>query len=95
MARRADEIFRKAELVRSRRLTEELLWFASQGYAIPEVESAGISYTKHLMELSETNVPAFFSHLHNVYFAHSAGDQFLVQKVCAEKVQSINIVDSY
>ncbi|KAG0612674.1 hypothetical protein M758_6G044900 [Ceratodon purpureus] len=74
------EIFRKTELVRARRLSKELIWFHSQGYTIPEAGPAGVSYANHLMELSETNVPAFISHLHNIYFAHSAGDQFLVQK---------------
>lgn len=81
--RYADDILKKAELVRVKRLTQELHWFASQGYAIPEAGPAGISYANHLMKLSQTNVPAFIGHLHNVYFAHSAGDQFLVQKVCA------------
>lgn len=71
--------------MRARRLTKELVWFASQGYAIPEAGPAGISYANHLMELSETNIPAFISHLHNVYFTHSAGDQFFVQKVCVQQ----------
>lgn len=74
------EVFRKMELVRARRLTKELMWFASQGYSIPEAGPAGVSCANHLTELSQTNIPAFISHLRNVYFAHSAGDQFLVQK---------------
>lgn len=81
----ADEIFRKTGLVKVRRLTKELAWFSSQGYAIPEAGPAGIVDANHLMDLSQTNAPAFISHLHNVCHALSAGDQFLVQKVCASK----------
>ncbi|XP_024386598.1 DUF21 domain-containing protein At1g55930, chloroplastic [Physcomitrium patens] len=85
----AYDILKKAELVRVKRLTQELHWFASQGYAIPEAGPAGISYANHLMKLSQTNVPAFIGHLHNVYFAHSAGDQFLVQKVFARVAEGL------
>lgn len=83
MSRCADKLFRKTGFGRARRLAEELLWFSSQGHTIPEPGPAGISYSKYLMELSQTNIPAFISHLRNVYFGYSAGDQFLVQKVCA------------
>jgi len=75
--------------MRARRITTELHWFASLGHKIPEAGPAGISYGNHLMELSRTNIPAFISHLRDVYFAHSAGDHFLVQKVCATKCSQV------
>ncbi|XP_024381705.1 uncharacterized protein [Physcomitrium patens] len=74
------KLFKMTGLMRASRLAKELDWFIGQGYIIPEAGPAGISYANYLRGLSQTNMPAFVNHLHNVYYAETAGEQFLVQK---------------
>lgn len=81
--------------MRASRLAKELDWFIGQGYIIPEAGPAGISYANYLRGLSQTNMPAFVNHLHNVYYAETAGEQFLVQKVSAVKLFLYRILPTH
>jgi hypothetical protein len=58
-------------LERTTPLAKDLEYFQSEGYTIPEPSEAGLTYSKLLEELSESNPPAFICHFYNVYFAHS------------------------
>lgn len=77
--------FRNTGLERSEKLAKDLEWFRQQGHIIPEPSSPGLSYSKHLQELSEKDPPAFLCHFYNVYFAHTAGGRMIGRKV-AEKI---------
>lgn len=73
--------FRNTGLERTAALAKDLDYFRSEGYTIPEPSEAGLTYSKLLEELSESNPPAFICHFYNVYFAHSAGGRMIGRKV--------------
>ncbi|PHT73430.1 Heme oxygenase 1, chloroplastic [Capsicum annuum] len=62
-----------------------LLRDVTQGHAIPEPSTPGVSYAHYLEELSEKDPQAFICHFYNTYFAHSAGGLMIGRKV-AEKI---------
>ncbi|GAQ79033.1 Heme oxygenase [Klebsormidium nitens] len=73
--------FRNTGLERTGPLSKDLEHFRSEGYSIPEPTEAGLTYSKLLEELSESNPQAFICHFYNVYFAHSAGGRMIGRKV--------------
>ncbi|KZV18884.1 heme oxygenase 1, chloroplastic-like [Dorcoceras hygrometricum] len=77
--------FRNTGLERSECLAKDLEWFRQQGHIIPEPSSPGVTYARHLEELSEKDPQAFLCHFYNTYFAHSAGGRMIGRKV-AEKI---------
>jgi len=91
----AEKSFRKAELVRARRLTMELDWFTSQGYKIHEARASGFLYGNHLMGLCHKNILAFICHLCNIYFAQSVGNHIFIQKVCVRKCSQVHSLCSF
>ncbi|XP_043699180.1 heme oxygenase 1, chloroplastic-like [Telopea speciosissima] len=76
--------FKNTGLERSGALAKDLEWFREQGYTIPEPSSPGISYARHLEDLSEKDPQAFLCHFYNVYFAHTAGGRMIGRKVAEE-----------
>ncbi|XP_022897289.1 heme oxygenase 1, chloroplastic-like isoform X2 [Olea europaea var. sylvestris] len=86
--------FRNTGLERSESLAKDLEWFKTQGYAIPEPSSPGVSYAQYLEELSEKDPQALICHFYNIYFAHTAGGRMIGKKV-AEKLLNKEELEFY
>lgn len=72
-------------LERSGPLEKDIQYFATEcGLEAPSPGEAGSEYSKYLVSLAETNVPAFICHFYNVYFAHSAGGR-MIGKMAQDK----------
>ncbi|KAL5992734.1 Heme oxygenase 2 [Asimina triloba] len=82
-----DAYFRNTGLERSERLSRDLEWFGRQGILIPEPSSPGVSYAQYLNKLATKSAPLFLCHFYNIYFAHIAGGQVIVKKVCDQLVE--------
>lgn len=79
--------FRKSGLERSASITKDLEWFREQGIEIPEPSTSGSTYAAYLVELAESNAPAFLSHYYNIYFAHTTGGLAIGHKICKKILQ--------
>jgi len=54
------------------------------GLSVPATSKEATEYASFLLNLAETNPPAFVCHFYNYYFAHTAGGRMIGKKVMDE-----------